>query len=417
MDPLPSQTTMNPCPPPGLRWLLKWGPAMLMGFASAFTTLCKAQTETQPHMAPVWIGFDDAYSQKTNTTAMAIEWGIQAAMEEINKRGGVLEGRPLKLITTDNEGLSARGKDNFIALAKTQDLVAVLTGKYSPISVEMLPEAHRLQVPLVSVWGSADPITDHEYKPSYSFRVSLKDAWGVEAMIKRLSTRHAVRQACAILPNTAWGRSAEKVIYQKSAREKVSFTVIRWYNWGDLSLKDHYQDCLDAKTQGLLFVGNEKEGAILIKEMAAQTPSMRLPVVSHWGSVGGTLHDMVKVELPLVNVDFIQTFTFIHNKRPRAQYLAQWILKNKGVKTLHDIPSPGGAAHAYDTVHLIANALQLVQTTSPPQIRDALEKLPPFSGAVRHYAQAFTPQRHDALDKSQVLFVKLTPTGQLTALD
>ena len=348
---------------------------------------------------------------------MAIEWGIQAAMEEINSSGGVLGGRPLKLITTDNKGLSARGKDNFIALAQTQDLVAVLTGKYSPVSVEMLPEAHRLQVPLISVWGSADPITDHEFKPSYSFRVSLKDAWGVEAMVKRLATRYGVQRACAILPNTAWGRSAKKVIQKKTDHDKVSFTVIRWYNWGDRSLKTHYQNCLDAQTQGLLFVGNEKEAAILIKEMATHPSAMRLPVVSHWGAVGGTLHHLVKDELNLVQVDFIQTFSFVHNKRPRAVYLANWILKNKGIKSPHDIPSPVGAAHAYDTVHLIASALQIAQTTSPVKIRQALETLPPFNGAVKHYAQAFTPQRHDALDKSQVLFVKLSPTGQLTPLD
>jgi branched-chain amino acid transport system substrate-binding protein len=365
----------------------------------------------------VWIGFDDAYSLKTNTSAMATEWGIQAALEEINASGGVLNGRPLKLMTTDNKGISARGKDNFVQLASTQDLVAVLTGKFSPISVEMLPEAHRLKVPLISVWGSADPITDHGYKPSFSFRVSLKDDWGVEAMMNRLSSKYKVRQACAILPNTAWGRSAEKVIQGKSAANLLQFPVVRWYNWGDASLNEHYQACLSSRTQGLLFVGNEKEGAILIKEIAAQPPSKRMPVVSHWGAVGGTLHELVGDDLSMVSIDFIQTFSFINNKRPRANYLADWILKNTAHKSRFDIPSPVGAAHAYDTVHLLAKAIDTAKTTSPEKIRDALEKLPAFNGAVRHYTKPFTPNRHEALDKSQVLFVKLTLSGQLIPQD
>ncbi|WP_291915555.1 ABC transporter substrate-binding protein [Limnohabitans sp.] len=376
-----------------------------------------AQTPAQTQHAPVWIGFDDAYGLKTNTSAIATEWGIKAAIEEINNKGGVLNGRPLKLITTDNKGVSARGKDNFVQLAGTKDLVAVLSGKFSPISVEMLPDAHRLKVPLISVWGSADPITDHAHKPSYSFRVSLKDDWGVEAMMRRLSTKYKVRQACAILPNTAWGRSAEKVIQEKSRSNTAQFPVVRWYNWGDASLKEHYKACLDSRTQGLLFVGNEKEGALLVKEIAAQAPPMRMPVVAHWGAVGGTLHELVNEELSMVNIDFIQTFTFINNKRPRAVYLADWILKNNGLNSTHDIPSPVGAAHAYDTVHLLAKAIDTAKTTSPEKIRDALEKLPPFQGAVRHYTQPFTPQRHDALDKSQVLFVKLTPSGQLIPQD
>jgi branched-chain amino acid transport system substrate-binding protein len=365
----------------------------------------------------VWIGFDDAYGLKTNTSAIATEWGIKAALEEINAKGGVLNGRPLKLMTTDNKGISARGKDNFVQLAGTKDLVAVLTGKFSPISVEMLPEAHRLKVPLISVWGSADPITDHDHKPSYSFRVSLKDDWGVEAMMNRLFSKYSVRQGCAILPNTAWGRSAENVIREKSGPKTIQFPVVRWYNWGDASLKEHYKACLDSRTQGLLFVGNEKEGALMVKEIAEQALPMRMPVVAHWGAVGGTLHELVGEELSMVRVDFIQTFTFINNKRPRAVYLADWILKNNALKSRHDIPSPVGAAHAYDTVHLLAKAIDTAKTTSPEKIRDALEKLPAFHGAVRHYTKPFTPQRHDALDKSQVLFVKLTPLGHLIPQD
>jgi branched-chain amino acid transport system substrate-binding protein len=390
---------------------------VLVFLVGAWAAQALAQSPALTQNPPVWIGFDDAYGVKTNTSAIVSEWGIKAAMEEINNNGGVLNGRPLKLMTTDNKGVSARGKDNFVQLAGTKDLVAVLSGKYSPISVEMLPEAHRLNVPLISVWGSADPITDHDQKPSYSFRVSLKDDWGVEAMMKRLSSKYMVRQACAILPNTAWGRSAEKVIQEKSAQNTTKFSVVRWYNWGDASLKEHYKACLDSRTQGLLFVGNEKEGAILVKEIATQTPPMRLPVVAHWGAVGGTLHELVNEELSMVRIDFIQTFTFINNKRPRAVFLAEWILKNNGLKSTLEIPSPVGAAHAYDTVHLLAKAIEIAQTTSPQKVRDALEKLPAFNGAVRHYAKPFTSQRHDALDKSQVLFVKLTPSGQLIPQD
>lgn len=403
--------------PLGLHGNLQYMARTLVFLLCASAAQAFAQTSEILQNPPVWIGFDDAYGVKTNTSAMVSEWGIKAALEEINHNGGVLNGRPLKLMTTDNKGVSARGKDNFVQLAGTKDLVAVLSGKYSPISVEMLPEAHRLNVPLISVWGSADPITDHDHNPSYSFRVSLKDDWGVEAMIKRLASKYKVRQACAILPNTAWGRSAERVIQEKSAQNTAKFSVVRWYNWGDTSFKEHYKACLDSRTQGLLFVGNEKEGAILLKEIAAQTPSMRLPVVAHWGAVGGTLHELVKEELSMVRIDFIQTFTFISNKRPRAIYLADWIMKKNGLKSTLDIPSPVGAAHAYDTVHLLAKAIDMAKTTSPPQIRDALEKLPAFHGAVKHYTKPFTHQRHDALDKSQVLFVKLTQSGQLIPQD
>jgi branched-chain amino acid transport system substrate-binding protein len=155
--------TKNPSTP---GWSIHRPTVQILAFlVCACSAQAFAQTPADPEKPPVWIGFDDAFGIKTNTSAMAIEWGIQAAMEEINDKGGVLNGRPLKLMTTDNKGITARGKDNFVQLAGTQDLVAVLTGKYSPISVEMLPDAHRLNVPLISVWGAMKRKGSGQAKP------------------------------------------------------------------------------------------------------------------------------------------------------------------------------------------------------------------------------------------------------------
>lgn len=375
--------------------------------------MAHAQAPADPGKAPVLIGFDGAYGQKTNTAPIAIELGARAAIDEINHAGGVLGGRPLKLVTTDNKGVTARGKDNFIELATTKDMVAVLGGKYSPISVEVLPEAHRLNVPLISVWGSADGITDHKYHPSYSFRVSLKDDWGVAAMVRRIGTHYKANRACAFLPNTAWGRSAENVILTKTGKMRVNFPVIRWYNWGDKTFVDAYRACTEAKGQALLFVGNEKEAAVLLKDMAQMPAAQRLPVVAHWGTVGGVLHELVGDFLDQVGFDVIQTFTFMNNPRPRARRLAEWIHQHSEYKTLETIPSPVGAAHAYDTVHLLAMAVNQAKGTDPTKVRDALERLPAYVGAVRDYKPAFTPERHDALGEQQLLFVHLTPAGRL----
>lgn len=362
---------------------------------------------------PVFIGFDGAYGQKTNTSAKAIESGINAAINEINAAGGILNGRPLRLITTDNKGVTARGKDNFIELAKTKDLVVVMGGKYSPISVETLPEAHRLKTPLISVWGSADQITDHSYKPSYSFRVSLKDSWGVEGMMRRISKKYKAKNACAFLPNTAWGRSADNVIKSKSAEFGLGFPVVRWYNWGDTSLKMLYKDCKDGGGQAILFVGNEKEGAILIKEIANLPENQRLPIVSHWGISGGVIHELVGSDLDKVEVDVVQTFTFIGNSRPKAKSLAEQILKNNNLKDVTEIQSPVGVAQAYDAAHIVALAVNKAQSTDPEKVRNALENSIEFQGAIRDYKPAFTRERHDALNVENLIFVTIKPNGAL----
>ncbi len=362
---------------------------------------------------PVYIGIDEAYGVKTNTAPKAIERGVRAALEEINARGGVLGGRPLRVLTTDNQGVSVRGRDNFIELASRGDVVAVLTGKYSPVTVEAIPEANRLKVPLISVWGSADPITEDGASPSYVFRLSLKDSWGVEAMMARARTAYRAQRVCALLPNTAWGRSSHQVMSTKAAPLGLQLVATRWYNWGEQNFQDSLQACLGARAQAILMVANEREAAPILTQLAQMPPGQRLPVVAHWGLTGGVIHELAPAALDKVDMQVIQTFSFIGNTRPAARRLADWLLKDAKLAQVRDLPSPSGSAHAYDMAHLLAMAVDRAGSTQGAAVRQALENLPPFEGAVRRYAPAFTADRHDALGPRDVLFVRIEPNGTL----
>ncbi len=372
-----------------------------------------AQGPAAPGATPVLIGLDEAYSIATSTSPKAIERGIRAAINEINARGGVLGGRPLQLVTTDNQGVSARGRDNYIDLAGRPGMAAVLTGKFSPVTVETVPEANRLKVPLISVWGSADQITETAAAPSYVFRLSLKDSWGVEAMMQRAKTAHKATRLCALLPNTAWGRSSEKVLNGRAAAMGLSIAALRWYNWGDTEFSEHLASCRRASAQALLMVANEREAALVLTVMAKQPAQERLPVVAHWGLTGGVLHELAADALGKVDMQVIQTFSFIDNKRPAAQRLAATIMKELGLSHPREIPSPVGSAHAYDMTHLLALAIDKARSTDGQAVRRALENLPPHEGAVRRYAPAFTASRHEALSPGEVLFVRMTAAGHL----
>lgn len=393
-----------------------WRAAACLVGAAAFGAFIQApalaQAPSKPP-EPVFIGLDEAYSITTSTSPKAIERGIRVAMAEINARGGVLGGRPLQLVTTDNQSVSARGRDNFIDLAARPGLAAVFTGKYSPIAVEMVAEANRLKVPLVSVWGSADPITDADPVHPFAFRLSLKDSWGVEAMAQRARVAYKATRLCVLLPNTAWGRSSEQVLVRRAQTLGVSLASVRWYNWGDANFGDPVAACQRANGQAMIMVANEREGALVLAEIAKMPPAQRLPVVAHWGITGGVLHELAADSLGKVDMQVIQTFTFIGNSRPAAQRLGAALLKETGLPSVREIASPVGSAHAYDMTHLLAMAIDKAGTTQGEALRRALESLPPFEGAVRRYAPAFTSTRHDALSPREVLFVRMEPGGAL----
>lgn len=365
-------------------------------------------------LEPVYIGFDGAYGIRTNTAPHAIERGIRAAMDEINAAGGVLGGRPLLLLTTDNQGVPARAKDNFLKLAAQPDLIAVLGGKYSPTIVESIPEAQRLRIPLISVWGSADPITEHGDVPSFVFRLSLKDGWGVEALLRRAALTHKAKRVCAILPNTSWGRSSGAVLEREAASKGVVLASMRWFNLGEASFRDALQTCRQSRGKAVVLVANEAEAAVLFNDMAQLPPADRLPIVAHWGLTGGIVHELAGNALEEIELDVIQTFSFVDNKRPAALRLARRVMKEAELKSVKDIASPVGVAQAYDMTHLLALAVNRAGAARGDAVRRALESLPPFEGAIRRYAPAFTPSRHDALGVQQVMFVRVERSGALT---
>ena len=136
-------------------------------------------------------------------------------------------------------------------------------------------------------------------------------------------------------------------------------------------------------------------------------------MIAHWGLTGGLLHELAPDALEKVDMQVIQTFTFVGNDRPAARRLAAWIMRDGGFASARAIPSPVGSAHAYDATHLLALAINRAGAIRGPALKAALENLPAFEGAVRRYAPAFTPQRHDALSPQEVLFVRVERSGEL----
>lgn len=366
---------------------------------------------------PVYIGLDAEFGHRTSTSAQAVRQGIQVAIDEINQAGGVLGGRKLELVTRDNRSVTAIGMDNLRELAALPDLVAVFGGKYSPIYIETLPVAHELGVPLLDPWGSADGIIDHSFRPSFSFRLSLKDSWAGPAFLRFAKQQHKATRVGVLLPNTAWGRSNQAALDKAAPGAGVAILGHRWYNWGDPSLLVQYGELRAAGALAIVFVGNEVEGALLAREIASLPADQRLPVVSHWGVTGGEFARLAGAALHQIDFAVIQTYSFVGDDSPAARRVLAALRRHFGIEGAEQVKSPVGVAHAYDLTHLLAKAVNRAGSTDRRRVRDALEQLGPHDGLVRRYAKPFAPDRHEALSAEQVFFARYTADDRLVPID
>ena len=391
---------MNP-----LLWLRRVGLLVAIGWAGQVLAA-----------GPVLIGLDAEFGHKNSSSARAVQQGMEIAIEEINQAGGVLGGRKLELVLSDNRSITAVAVDNVRELAKKPDLVAVFGGKFSPIYIESLPSVHELGLPLMDPWGSADGITDHSYRPSYTFRLSLKDAWAAPAFVRHAAQKHGASRIGVLLPNTAWGRSNLAAMEKAVTGSGVSMVGHRWYNWGDTSLIKLYQELRGAGAQVLILVANETEGSTLVKEMAALPASERMPIISHWGVTGGDFARMTGTALDQLDFSVIQTYSFIGQNTAAARRVLGALKRKYGVPDAESVISPVGVAHAYDLTHLLARAIQKAGSTDRKKIRDALERLGPYDGLVQRFERPFTPERHDALSARNIFFARYTADDRLVPI-
>jgi branched-chain amino acid transport system substrate-binding protein len=366
---------------------------------------------------PVLIGFDGEYGLINSTSAQSIELGLNIAIEEINARGGVLDGRPLQLVTLDNRSVPARGVANFRRFADMPDLVAVIGGRFSQVQLQQVSVAHDLKLPLIDAWGAANGITDHAYLPSYTFRLSLKDDWAMPAMVEHASQKGKKRIG-VMLPNTGWGRSNQRSL-EKALEQRTDITLVGtiWYNFGEKQLLDRYRQLLNNGAEALLLVANDSEASALVRELGLHPDVARLPIISHWGVTGGRMVAASGDTLHELDFSMVQTFSFFTARPQVLQRFMHGAQALAGIENIEQLVSPVGAGHGYDILHILAAAVDRAGSTDRGLVRDALESGIHLDGIVRHYRPAFSADKHDALSPDQVFMARFRKDGVIVPLD
>jgi len=347
------------------------------------------------------IGLNADMSSGSAEAGQSIELGVKVALQEINQSGGVL-GKRIMLKTKDHRGIPARGRYNMQQFADNSHVIAVLGGLHTPVILaekKRLFDSGTLQIPYLVPWAAGTPIVNNKW----IFRLSVRDEYAGPFLIKKAHQR-GYRKIALLLEQTAWGRSNENSMGKALKQLGLSPHLIEWFPWqiDSVSISQKLEKAFQSGTEVLILVANAPEGAAIVKVMAARKASRRLPIISHWGITGGDFPTMVGDALKQVDLSFLQTYSFIQNKHSDA---VKRFIKRAGsiapsIQEAEDITSPVGAAHAYDLVHVLVQAILKANSFERHQIRDSLEHLKPIQGLVSAYEPPFQPGigvNHDAL--------------------
>ncbi len=199
---------------------------------------------------------------------------------------------------------------------------------------------------------------------------------------------------------------------QALARRKVTPVSVEWMNYGEDNSTGQYDQ--DRREQGGRAHPCRQPDASIAAVKSAAALGVKIPIVSHWGVRGGRFWKELHQDLEKMDIRFPQTVTFSPPASNRkARDLAKRYLQEYGIDKPENIPVPPATAQAYDLVHLLAMAIRRAGSLQRPAIRDSLEKLDPYQGAVKAYNPPFTRERHDALFKEDIFMARYNRQGHV----
>ncbi len=176
---------------------------------------------------PVKVGEINSYSRIPGFT-LPYRNGWQLAVEQINARGGVLNGRPLEIISRDDAGQPGQALTAANELVRRENVVMLSGGFLSHVGLALADYAARREV----VFLASEPLTDAmtwSKGNAYTFR--LRPSTYVQtAILAREAAKLPVKRWATIAPNYEYGQSAVENFKKllKAERPDVEFVGEQW---------------------------------------------------------------------------------------------------------------------------------------------------------------------------------------------
>lgn len=343
----------------------------------------------------------------------SIERGLKVALSTNRYK---LFNKPIEIIRMDHRGNSARSERHIKKYLKDNTAIAMVSGIHSPPLLAQRKFINENGVLFLVPWAAAGPITRYPSEKNSIFRLSIDDSKAGQVIVDFAIKKKKYKKPYLLLENTGWGNSNQKTMSSALKKLGINDYKIGRFNWGlkSTGAKSYIFAAHNAGCDVMILVANTIEGEVICKALTSTPNKSPLPLLSHWGIIGGDFHDKVPDAIrSKIDLHFIQTsFSFINT--PLDEYQLNVFNKTKeiypDIKHKRDILAPTGFIHAHDIGLLLIQAQKNVTYSKMniQKVRDdlrfALENIDtPVRGLIKTYNKPFSKFSKDNIDAHEAL--------------
>ena len=371
------------------------GAAKAIAVAAALTVGATAQAQD------IKIGFNaDQSASGVAELGIAARWGFEAAIEDVNKAGGIM-GRKLVGVVRDDLGTPPKSIQNMTELIDNEKVSAVVGPANSGNALAWLHIPQQKKIPVLVPIATGTEITTRYAKEAqnYLFRVSMVDREQV-ALLGAYAVRSSKDKKIAILADsTGYGQGGIKDATDILALHGVTPVATEKYGPKDTDITSQLSKIKAAGADTVIVYGIADGTAQVLRSM--EKINYMPTTLGTWGNLSSLLPKMAGNKLA---EHLILAASTTEDTNARTKALGERVRKN--FPTLTTFPC---AAQAYDSVMLIAAAMKQANSTDGEKVAAALENVSGVQGVIKTYDKPFSKTQHEGLSVSDFIW----PAGRV----
>jgi branched-chain amino acid transport system substrate-binding protein len=356
------------------------------------TALCALLSTTAQAQQTVKIGLSGPFTGGSAAMGVSMRDGVKLAVQEINKAGGVL-GKQIQLIERDDEAKNELGVQIAQELINKEQVVATVGFINTGVSLASQRFYQEAEIPVMNNVATGSLVTKQflppDHKANYIFRNSANDTIQSN-MIADAVKKAGYSKPAIIADSTNYGQLGRADLEKALADRGLKPVAVEKFNIGDT---DMTAQALRAKDAGADVVLTYAIGPELAQTVNAVVKlGWKVPVMGSW-----TLSMASFIDSAGANGEGVMMpQTFIQS--PSTPKRKAFIDAYQAAYKVDRIPSPVSAAQGYDSMLLLAAAINQAKSTEGRKIREALESLgTKVEGVVSTYDKPFSATDHEAI--------------------
>jgi branched-chain amino acid transport system substrate-binding protein len=357
---------------------------------------------------PIKVGLSGPFTGGSSAMGVSMRDGVKLAVEEINKKGGVM-GRPIALVERDDEAKNEVGVQVAQELINKEKVVATLGFINTGVSLAAQRFYQEAEIPVLNNVATGSKVTKQFPAPNYIFRNAAYDTVQSAMIVDEAIGRQKFKKVAILADSTNYGQFGKDDLLAALKAKSVEPVAVEKFNVKDTDMTSQLLKAKEAGAEAILTYAIGPELAQIANGM--DKLGWKVPMIGSWTLSMASFIDPAgkNSEGAMMPQTFIQLASTPKRKAFIEAYQAAYKVDR--------IPSPVSAAQGYDSVYLLAAAIEQAKSTDGPKIREALENLKTkVEGVVTTYDAPFTADDHEAIS-ANIPVMGVVKGGRVEAVD